>query len=76
MQDLLKYIAQNITGEQEIAVDESQNEGQTLYTIKAPKAVIGMLIGKEGKTIRAIRALARARAIKEQIMVNIQLEEV
>lgn len=75
MQKLLEYITQSITGNKDIKVEESKSGDLNIYTIRAPKEVMGTLIGKEGRTIRAIRSLARARAIIDQIAINIVLEE-
>lgn len=75
MKDLLTYLTQNTTGNDNIEIEETEQEGLKTYTIKAPKEIMGLLIGKEGRTIRAIRALAKARAIIEKARVNIQLVE-
>lgn len=75
MIDLLTYIAKSITGKDEIEITEEEVNGQKIYTIKTPKEVMGILIGKQGRTIHAIRLLARARAIKEQTSIRIELEE-
>ncbi|MBI2590680.1 MAG: KH domain-containing protein [Candidatus Blackburnbacteria bacterium] len=75
MIELLEYITQAITGEKGIKVEKDTSGDFITYTIKAPKAVMGLLIGKEGRTIRAIRTLARARAIVDQEKISIQLEE-
>lgn len=74
MLNLLKHLTQSLTG-QEIPVEEQESEGILVYTIKPPQEVMGILIGKGGKTIRAIRSVARARAIVDQTRVNIALEE-
>lgn len=81
MQKLLEYITREITGNEKIEVgmeslDPSSNSGLNIYTIKAPKEVMGILIGKSGRTIRAIRSLARARAIKENENISVELQEV
>lgn len=75
MQDLLAYITTNITSNSDIEVTEAEVGGVHEYTIRAPKKVMGLLIGKEGRTIRAIRSLARARAIVEQTNIMVKLEE-
>lgn len=75
MIDLLTYITTGITGANEIDVRENLVGEMHEYTISAPKEVMGLLIGKEGRTIRAIRSLARARAIIEQINISVKLEE-
>lgn len=75
MQNLLEYITQGITGNENITVEASKSGDLNIYTIRAPKEVMGTLIGKEGRTIRAIRSLARARAIIDQVAINVVLEE-
>lgn len=82
MQKLLEYITRELTGNEKIEVametlDPSSDSGQVhVYTIKAPKEVMGILIGKSGRTIRAIRALARARAIKDNESISVELQEI
>ncbi|MBI4029228.1 MAG: KH domain-containing protein [Candidatus Blackburnbacteria bacterium] len=75
MIDLLTYITTHITGNNDIEVREDLVDGMHEYTISAPKDVMGLLIGKEGRTIRAIRSLARSRAIIERINISVKLEE-
>lgn len=75
MLKLLEYLVKKITGNNEVKITENEQEGTSVYTVSAPKEVMGLLIGKEGKTIRAIRSLARARAIIEQQKVFIAVQE-
>ena len=76
MQKLLEYITREITGNDKIEVGMETLDSVNVYTITAPKDVMGILIGKSGRTIRAIRALARARAIKENENISVELQEV
>ncbi|OGZ36765.1 MAG: hypothetical protein A3D38_00390 [Candidatus Portnoybacteria bacterium RIFCSPHIGHO2_02_FULL_40_23] len=75
MKQLLEYISRSLTENEDIQIQVQEQDGAKAYTIVAPKDVMGILIGKEGKTIRAIRALARARAIVDQEKVFINLLE-
>ena len=75
MINLLTHITQGITNNKDIEVSEDVVDSVHQYTVRAPKDVMGLLIGKEGRTIRAIRSLARARAIVEKININVNLEE-
>lgn len=75
MLDLLKYLLKEITGSGDIVVNEEDSNGVQVYCIKAPQEVMGLIIGKGGRTIRAIRSLCRARAIKDQVNIAIQVEE-
>lgn len=75
MLKLLEYLTREITDNKNIEVTETDTDGVKTYTVHAPKEVMGLLIGKEGKTIRAIRSLARARAIIDQEKVFVNIEE-
>ncbi len=75
MKQLLEYITRSLTENDDIQIQVQEQDGAKAYTIVAPKSVMGILIGKEGKTIRAIRALARARAIVDQEKVFVNLLE-
>lgn len=76
MIDLLEYITRSITGTNDIVVERNDSGDLIIYNIKAPKSVMGLLIGKGGKTIHAIRTLAKARAIFDNERIAVQLEEV
>lgn len=75
MYELLEFITKNITGSESIEINETENDGVITYQIIAPKEVMGLLIGKEGKTVRAIRSLAKARAIIDNTKINLIIEE-
>ena len=75
MKELLEYITQNITGNNNIKVIEEETEGVKLYRIIAPQEIMGLLIGKQGKVIKAIRTLGKTRAMVDGTRVSIQLEE-
>lgn len=75
MKDLLEFLAKSVTGDEKVEVSEESEEGQTVLTIKAPKDKIGLLIGKAGKTIRALRLLVKVRATLEKKGVTINVVE-
>ncbi len=75
MQELLEYLVKELTGSEEITVEQTEEESLNVYTITAPQSVMGLLIGREGKIIRAVRTLARARAIVDQVGITIKLQE-
>lgn len=66
MNDLLTYITKHITGVEEPEIVESEEEGQKVLTIKVPQEFVGLLIGKEGKTIRALRNLVKAKSMLQR----------
>ena len=75
MRDLLEYLVREISGRKDLEVAE-QAEGEVVnLTVHADPSVIGLIIGKQGKTIRTIRNLVKVRATLEKKAVNVSVEE-
>lgn len=76
MRDLLEYIVQNlVTKPERISIDEQNDGGAVNLTLTVDTGDMGIIIGKNGQTIRAIRKLLTVRAIAENVRVNLQLSE-
>jgi len=76
MKDFIEYLLKQIVkNEDAVKVEEVINEGNVDIRIQVASDDMGLVIGKEGKTIRSIRSLARAKAIRENIRVNVELLE-
>ena len=70
MKEFLSYIINQIaTKPEEVKIDESEENGMITYVIE----VADEDIGKEGKTIRSIRSLSRAKAIKDGLRIRVEL---
>jgi len=71
----IDYLVKQIVSKpEEVFVEEEKNIGDyTSIKLKVSSEDMGLVIGKEGKTIRGIRSLARAKAIKEGIKVSLEL---
>lgn len=74
MKELLTYILKGITGV-DIAVEEKEENDMTIFTVFAPKEVIGRIIGKNGKSIHAIKTVLKIRAMKEDRKIDIVVQE-
>lgn len=74
MQELLKYILDSII-EGDYSITEDEKDGFIVYNIHAPSDQIGRVIGKNGKTINAIKTLLKVRAVKENVKIDIQIAE-
>jgi len=74
MEDLLSYIIKNITGTEKFEVVKNENEGLTLFTVKVPSEYVGLVIGREGKCIKAIRNLLKVRATLENVRADLNIE--
>lgn len=76
MKEFLEYIIKEIvTKPESIVIDESQEGGMYIYKIHAAEEDMGLLIGKEGRTIKSIRNMAKAKAIKDDVRISVVLEE-
>ncbi len=76
MKDLLNFIVTSlVTKPAAVLVDEQKEEGSVNLMLTVDSSDMGIIIGKGGQTIRAIRKLLTVRAIAENIRVNLQLAE-
>ncbi len=75
MQELIRFLIEKITGSKDFEIEESTDERGVLFTVKAKPEIIGLIIGKAGKTIKNIRRIASIRAVTENKSVNISVLE-
>jgi len=65
MKQLITYIAQSLADNpDEVNVVELQGSQALLYELTASKKDIGKIVGKEGKTVQAIRTILNAAAAR------------
>ena len=76
MKDLAEYIIkQLVNNTEEVSIEEENSEeGLTLFVRVAPDDM-GLIIGKGGATIKAIRKVLTIRAMADRVRVNIRLVE-
>ncbi|OGE41963.1 hypothetical protein A3B45_01945 [Candidatus Daviesbacteria bacterium RIFCSPLOWO2_01_FULL_39_12] len=76
MKDLLEFIITNLVSKPDaISIDEKSEDGNVDLILTVDPTDMGLIIGKNGQTIRAIRKLLTVRAIAENVRVNLQLVE-
>ncbi len=65
MKDLVKYIAQELVDHpEEVSVNEVEGRQTSVLELKVAKEDLGKVIGKQGRTARAIRTLLSAASAK------------
>lgn len=65
LKDLITYIARSLVDEPDkIEVIEISGERTVVYELKVGKSDIGKIIGKAGKTAKAIRTIVTAASMK------------
>ncbi len=75
MKDLIKFLIQNITGNTDFEIEEKEDERGSLFVINAKPEIIGLIIGKGGKTIKNIRRIASIKGVLENKSINISIAE-
>jgi uncharacterized protein len=74
MQDLVAYIAKQLVEHPEqVEVTASEQDGSLSLTLKVAETDKGKVIGKQGKVVKAIRALVGVAAQKQQKKANLEI---
>lgn len=73
MKDLLNYIIENILKSKDFSIEEKEEASNITFSIKLPEDKAGLVIGKGGRTIKAIRNLLKVRATLEKKLVFITI---
>ncbi len=77
MKDLVEYIVkQLVTNPDDVVVDEQNEPGIVNLILTVNPEDMGIVIGKNGQTIKAIRKVLTVRAIADNVRINLQLTEV
>ena len=58
-----------------VKVKQKEEDGLLTLIVRVSPEDIGKVIGKKGRTIKALTALVRVKAIKEGKRVNVELQE-
>lgn len=76
MKDFLEKLLKNIvTKPDEVTVAEEVQEDWYRFSVKVASEDMGLVIGKSGKNISAIRTVLRIKAIQENKQVYVELIE-
>jgi len=76
MKEFIEYLLKQIVSQlDQVTVTESEEEGLKVFKIHVATEDMGTVIGKEGHTIKSIRDLVRAKAIKDNVRVRVVVEE-
>ena len=74
MRNLIEFILLHIVqNPDDVAVAEEEVDGRFIYTISVHPDDVGRVIGRNGRTIDAIRSLAKVRAMKDGLAVQVKV---
>lgn len=74
--EFLTFVVSSLVESKDLVeITEREDELGTLLTLKVAKEDMGTIIGKEGKTIQAIRTVLRVHGSKTDKRVNLKIIE-
>jgi predicted RNA-binding protein YlqC (UPF0109 family) len=76
MKDLIKYIAEALVDNPEqVSVEEVEGNQTSVLELKVSKEDLGKVIGKQGRTARAMRTILSAASAKEKKRTVLEIVE-
>ena len=77
MKELIEFIAKSLVEKPEEVVisEEEAEDGSTLIKLAAAQDDMGRIIGKQGRTAKAMRTLLNAKATRENRRATLQIME-
>lgn len=73
MEELVNYIVKESTGIDDVEILTEEEDERIIYLIKVPEESIGLVIGKNGNTIKTLRKLLKIRATLEGKRVDLRV---
>ena len=77
MQELLLAVARGLVEDKEavqVTVDPMREDGTVVYHLKVAEADMGRVIGKQGRSAKAIRVVVRAAAVRQGEKVIVEID--
>ena len=76
MQELVEYIAKSLVDRpEEVRVSLEEKEDVTVLQLSVAKEDLGKIIGRQGRTARALRTLVNAASAKQERRCILEIEE-
>ena len=77
MKELIEFIAKSLVENPEAVTisEEEAEDGTILIKLAAAQEDMGRIIGKQGRTAKAMRTLLNAKATRENRRANLQIME-
>ena len=76
MRELLECIARELVEDRDaVSVEETRDDRGLVLTLKVAPDDMGKVIGRGGRTARAIRSVVRAAAARQDLLVRIDIAD-
>ena len=77
MVELIEYIAKSLVDEPEkVKVSSQEGEDVNNILLQVSSTDMGKVIGKQGRIAKAIRSILKAVSLKEELKVNLEIDEI
>jgi len=74
MKDILEYIARNLVDDPDaVEVTEHRSDGSVVLQLQVAPSDVGKVIGRGGRTARAIRSVMRAAGMKAGVTTVVEI---
>ncbi len=76
VRDVLEYIARSLVDDPDaVEVTEESTNGAVMLKLRVAQDDMGKVIGRGGRTARAIRAVVRAAGTKDGVSASVEIVE-
>lgn len=76
MKELVEVIAKSLVDDPSaVVVEEKEEDGELHLELRVAKEDMGKVIGKQGRAAKAIRAIVKAAAMREDKKVTVDIVE-
>ena len=76
MKEVLEYVARALVDEPDaVEVTEEEHDGSVLLRLKVAPDDMGKVIGKRGRTVRALRSVVRAAGSLQGVTTMVEIVE-
>ncbi len=76
LESLLLFLARNLVDEPErVEVEARETDSRVDFTLHVAPDDIGKVIGRQGRTIKAIRSVVKAASVKLDRRVNVEVAD-
>lgn len=74
MKELVEVIAKSLVDiPEQVSVQEIETDGATIYELSVSEEDMGKIIGRQGRTVKALRTVVNAAALKDDKKVSIEI---
>lgn len=74
--EVLEYIASNLVDKpDEVRIQEVSDDGETVLELRVHPEDMGKIIGKRGRTAKAIRAMVKAASTRDGSPATVEIVE-